>query len=103
MTAREPRLSGPTLKVLHLYVTRPHRPLSGTEITKASGIVAGTLYPLLARLQAAGWLESEWEDVDPKEVGRPRRRFHRMTELGRLRARAALSELQVRIAGEAVA
>ncbi|MDE4914535.1 helix-turn-helix transcriptional regulator [Methylobacterium sp. 092160098-2] len=95
MTAREPRLSGPTLKVLHLYVVDPHRLLSGVEITKASAIVAGTLYPLLARLQAAGWLESEWEEADPKEVGRPLRRFHRMTELGRSRALAALSELQI--------
>lgn len=103
MIAREPRLSGPTLKVLHLYLTGPHGPVSGVEITKASGIVAGTLYPLLSRLQAAGWLESEWEDVDPKEVGRPRRKFYRMTEFGQLRARAALSELQVQIAGEAVA
>ena len=39
---------------------------------------SGTLYPLLARLEAAGWFTSEWEDVDPSEVGRPRRRLYKL-------------------------
>ena len=102
MTAREQRLSAPTLNVLHLYVTRPHMSRAGTEIAKAAGISAGTLYPLLGRLEASGWLESNWENVDPKSVGRPRRRFHRMTDLGLSRARKVLAELQLPISGAAV-
>ena len=55
----------------------------------------GTLYPLLARLEAAGWATSQWEDVDPREAGRPRRRLYRLTGVGQRRAREALSGLQL--------
>jgi hypothetical protein len=34
---------------------------------KATKVGSGTLYPMLARLEAAGWLTSEWEVVDPSE------------------------------------
>ena len=39
----------------------------------------GTLYKALGRLEDQGLLESRWEDVDPSEVGRPRRRLYRVT------------------------
>lgn len=95
METREPRLSGATLKVLSLFLRTPRADRSGSEISKATGVGAGTLYPMLARLEEAGWFESEWENIDPSEAGRPRRRFYRMTGLGQTRARAALSELQL--------
>lgn len=95
MADRDPRLSGPTLKVLRLYLMTPRTDRSGAEISKATGVGAGTLYPMLARLEDAGWFESEWENVDPSEAGRPRRRFYRMTGLGQTRARAALAEFQI--------
>lgn len=102
MADRDPRLSGPTLKVLRLYLMTPRADRSGAEISKATGVGAGTLYPMLARLEDAGWFESEWENVDPSEAGRPRRRFYRMTGLGQTRARAALAEFQIpSIDGEA--
>ncbi|WP_432445085.1 PadR family transcriptional regulator [Rhizobium leguminosarum] len=34
------------------------------------------------RLEKAGWLSSEWEAGDPATMGRPRRRFYRVTALG---------------------
>ena len=95
MAGREPRLSGPTLKVLKLYLMTPRADRSGAEISKATGVGAGTLYPMLVRLEEAGWLESEWENIDPREAGRPRRRFYRLTGLGQTRARAALTEFQL--------
>jgi DNA-binding PadR family transcriptional regulator len=54
---------------------------------------------MLARLETAGWLTSEWEAIDPREAGRPRRRYYKLTALGQNNARAALAELQV-AAGE---
>ena len=30
---------------------------------------------ILARLERCGWLESRWEDIEPAEEGRPRRRY----------------------------
>ena len=38
-------------------------------------------YPILTRLEAVGWLTSEWEQIDPKEASRPRQRFYRLTGL----------------------
>lgn len=52
----------------------------------------GTLYKALARMEAAGLVESRWEDPDLAiSEGRPRRRLYRVTPLGattRTRTRA---------------
>lgn len=48
--------------------------LSGGEIEWA----AGTLYPVLHRMESNGWLENYWSDE-----GRPRRKYYRITPLGR--------------------
>lgn len=95
MTERDPRMTGPTLAVLRLYLTAPGAERSGAEISKATKVGAGTLYPMLARLEEAGWFTSDWESIDPREAGRPRRRFYRLTGLGETRARAALAPLQM--------
>ena len=43
----------------------------------------GTLYKALGRMEAAGLLESHWEDPDiAVGVGRPRRRLYHLTPLG---------------------
>ena len=39
----------------------------------------GTLYKALSRLEHQGLLESRWEEIDPAEAGRPRRRLYRVT------------------------
>lgn len=43
---------------------------------------AGTLYPLLSRLKAEGWLKSEWVEGD---AGHPRK-YYQLTPGGRSRA-----------------
>jgi PadR family transcriptional regulator, regulatory protein PadR len=88
-----PRMTGPTLKVLGQVIEAPLEGLSGAEISKATGIASGTLYPILFRLEKAGWLESAWENVDASEIGRPRKRLYRMTSVGAREARAALSDI----------
>ena len=54
------------------------------EIGEAAALTAhGTLYKALARLAAAGLLESRWEDPEVALAeGRPRRRLYRVTGLG---------------------
>jgi PadR family transcriptional regulator PadR len=89
------RLSAPTLKVLKLLLEKPRESKSGAEIARATNIGSGTLYPLLARLEVAGWLSSEWERIDPVEAGRPRRRLYVLTGVGQGNALKALAELQV--------
>lgn len=43
----------------------------------------GTVYPLLARLKAEGWVEAEWVEA---ETGHPRK-YYQLTPLGRRIAR----------------
>jgi len=63
----------------------------GLEICAAAELPSGTIHPILARLEQAGWLESRWEDVDPSEKGRPRRRYYQLTSDGAELARTALA------------
>jgi PadR family transcriptional regulator, regulatory protein PadR len=93
------RLTQPALKVLRFLMQTPREGRSGAEMSKATKVGSGTLYPMLARLEAAGWLTSEWEMIDPSEAGRPRRRFYRLTAIGQNNAREALIDLQM-AAGE---
>ncbi|HWN53178.1 MAG TPA: PadR family transcriptional regulator [Xanthobacteraceae bacterium] len=88
------RLSRPALKILKLFLEKPSEGKSGAEISRALGISSGTMYPLLARFENAGWLTSEWESIDPAEAGRPRRRFYKLTALGQNCASKELAELQ---------
>jgi PadR family transcriptional regulator, regulatory protein PadR len=89
------RLTRPMLKVLHYFLDKPREKRSGAEISKAIGVNSGTLYPILARFERAGWLASDWEQIDPREAGRPRRRFYRLTGVGQRAAHTALADLQM--------
>jgi DNA-binding PadR family transcriptional regulator len=95
MNNQDIRLTQPTLKVLRYLLETPREGRSGAEMSKVTRVGSGTLYPMLARLEAAGWLTSEWEAIDPREAGRPRRRFYKLTAVGQNNGRAALAELQV--------
>lgn len=81
------------MKVLAALLSSPRDELSGAEIGKASKLASGTLYPILLRLEGAGWLTSRWETENPSELGRPRRRFYRVTALGAKKAKAAYKDL----------
>lgn len=91
----DPRLSHEALRVLRLFLEEPRERLAGSDICKRLGVLSGTAYPILMRLDRVGWLESEWEQVDPKEAGRPRKRLYRLTALGYNKARQALAGLGV--------
>jgi PadR family transcriptional regulator, regulatory protein PadR len=93
MGTNSPRITGPTLKILGQFFQRPNVALSGAEISRSTGLASGTLYPILFRLEEAGWLESEWEEVVPAIVKRPRRRLYSMTGLGAANARASFLDL----------
>jgi len=93
MSAEVPRLTEQTLKALAVLVGSALEELSGAEIAKRTKQQSGTLYPILMRLERAGWLESRWEEGDPREMGRPRRRLYRVTMLGETAFRQAIREL----------
>ena len=80
--SRDVRISLQTLRVLEAFLDHPVESLSGSDVQKRIGLASGTLYPILLRLEEAGWFVSRWETVDPSEVGRPRRRLYRLTPGG---------------------
>jgi PadR family transcriptional regulator PadR len=86
--AKEPRLSAKGLKVLYTFSDAGNRELSGADIAKRTGILSGTLYPILIRFKSAGWLKDRWEDDDPVELGRPKRRYYKFTAAGQAAYRA---------------
>jgi PadR family transcriptional regulator, regulatory protein PadR len=87
-----PRMTIPTQLVLRALLEDPAREMYGLEICNAAGLPSGTIHPILSRLEGIGWLESRWEEVDPQEEGRPRRRYYRLTTDGAEQVRAALAQ-----------
>lgn len=79
-------MSFQTLKALEAFLDDPTEELSGADVHKRSGIASGTLYPILLRLESAGWFVSRWETIDPVRAGRPRKRLYRLTRNGLARA-----------------
>jgi PadR family transcriptional regulator PadR len=92
-------MSAQTLKVLGSLLSDPRDELSGADIARLTKLPSGTLYPILLRLEAAGWLSSRWEKESPVDLGRPRRRFYRPTALGARRAKQELRALRPMIGG----
>jgi PadR family transcriptional regulator PadR len=81
------RMTLQTLRVLDALLD--HGARYGYELMKLADLRSGTLYPILRRLEAAGWVTSGW--VPPDEPGTPPRRYYRLTELGRAEAERHLA------------
>jgi DNA-binding IclR family transcriptional regulator len=73
------RITGATVDVLRALRAAPG-PQWGLLIIKATGRPAGSVYPILERLEQRGWVVSSWED-DKARSG-PRRRLYRFTPDG---------------------
>jgi DNA-binding PadR family transcriptional regulator len=89
-----PRMTQATLAVLRALSENPTEEMYGLQICAAAGLPSGTIHPILARLEGAGWLESSWEDIDPGTEGRPRRRYYRLSPAGAARAHHALTRAE---------
>jgi DNA-binding PadR family transcriptional regulator len=79
-----------------------HGYLLASEIADRDGarrlIAHGSLYRALGRLEAAGLLESRWEDPDLGAAeGRPRRRLYHVTVAGARAANRAIAEGAARV------
>lgn len=67
----------------------PDDELYGLKIARNAGRKTGSVYPILARLEDEGWVESRWERDDRDDRG-PRRRFYRLSPDGLTAARELL-------------
>jgi PadR family transcriptional regulator PadR len=74
------RSSGQTLNLLRALMDEPRKWHHGYELSKATELLSGTLYPILMRLADRGFLEHKW--LPSQEAGRPPRHVYRLTAKG---------------------
>jgi PadR family transcriptional regulator, regulatory protein PadR len=84
------RVTHATLDVLEALMG-PDEELYGLKIAQNAGRKVGSVYPILARLEESGWVESSWEREERGERG-PRRRFYKFSPEGLDAARTLLTE-----------
>lgn len=77
---RERRPSSQTAAVLRALAADPGAWRYGYELGLEVGLKAGSLYPILMRLNDRGLLDARWEDDPP--AGRPPRHLYRLTGAG---------------------
>jgi PadR family transcriptional regulator PadR len=95
--ASELRITIPVQMVLRVLLDEPLGEHYGLEIARRTPLPSGSVYPILARLEQAGWVSSAWEDIDPVAEGRRPRRYYQLTGEGSKAAQAALAETLRRI------
>lgn len=82
----------PTQLVLTVLLREPSARRYGYDLGREAGLASGTIHPILARLESAGWVASEWED-EPSISGRPIRRYYHLTDEGATAAEAAMARI----------
>jgi PadR family transcriptional regulator PadR len=96
------KVTGALERVLAVFLTDPAEPRYGYDLMRAAKLASGTLYPMLARLQDEGLVESRWEPAG-KSGGRPPRRYYQLTadgvQVARLELAAAAGAAGARKAG----
>lgn len=75
----ELRISPQTVLVLTEFLQDPSEWKYGYEISRATELKSGTLYPILIRLAERALLETRWETT---EAGKPPRHMYRLTADG---------------------
>ena len=78
------------LTLLNAMSVKPQEWRHGYELMKETGLLSGTLYPLLMRMTDQGLVEAEWRD--PVTLGRPARHAYRLTTNGVALAQAPEAE-----------
>lgn len=84
------RMTHNTLLVLRALMAEPGREMYGLEVMRAISLKSGTVYPLLDRAEAAGWVKARAEKIDAQHEGRPPRKYYSVTPEGTAAAREAM-------------
>ncbi len=81
LTKKLPTIQG--LMILECFLGNTSTPLSGADIARQTGLLSGTIYPILKRYDKNyRWLKSNREKGDPKLLGRPLKTFYLITQDG---------------------
>ncbi len=89
-------------ELFDVYEKNRSQSLYGREIADRTGLLSGTLSPLLRRLVDRGYVDSWSEPVDEAVAGRPRRRFYRLNDAGASWAREVLLAAQPAVRSNAL-
>lgn len=81
-----------TEAVVRAFLASPGREIYGRQICEATQLPSGTVHPILARLERAGWVASRWGEVDPERPRVPVRRYYRVTIEGLTQGRRAVEK-----------
>ncbi|WP_414656399.1 PadR family transcriptional regulator [Deinococcus sp. VB343] len=87
---RQPHTSPHTRAVLSSLLSAYPAQTYGYDLSKATDLKSGTLYPILQRLHEQGYLDAEWEPSP--HAGKPPRHVYRLTEDGLRLARERREE-----------
>lgn len=85
------KLTGALERVLCVFLADPSAGRYGYDLMKAARLPSGTLYPMLARLEAEGLVTSAWEEPRQDASGRPPRKFYKLSGEGLRVARLELA------------
>ena len=91
--ARDRRPSKQMLKLLEVLSASAPQWRHGYDLMKETGLLSGTLYPLLMRMTDQGLVQAEW--LPPAQPGRPARHAYRLTAKGLALASAAADDRPV--------
>ena len=91
------RITTTVAKVLRNFLEDPTDPQYGFDLMQTTGLPSGTLYPILARLENAGWITGRREAIDPRAAARPVRRMYTLTADGATAARRELAQLSTQL------
>jgi PadR family transcriptional regulator PadR len=94
--ATKQRITEQTERILDAVMSNPTAEWSGADIARKTGIASGTLYPALLRMERIGWLSWRWEEIDPSEEGRPRKRLYTITGSGEAASREIEHDAELR-------
>ncbi|MBH0780385.1 PadR family transcriptional regulator [Nocardia bovistercoris] len=94
--ADEIRMTPTTVVLLRRFLEDVGNPLFGFEAVREFKLSSGSVYPTLARLEKAGWIEGHLEDIDPKVELRRQRRYYTMTPKGAVEATRAMDRFTAR-------
>ena len=89
--ASDPPMTGSMERVLETLLADPAQARTAREIACETGLAPAATVPILASMEAVGWVRSRWETADPRVTGRlPRRRYSFAPEGARLSRMAIL-------------
>jgi PadR family transcriptional regulator PadR len=64
-------MTTPVLRVVAVLLTDITVDRYGMDLIQDTGLASGTLYPILVRLERAGWVSAGWKDTGPSSRAGP--------------------------------